>query len=73
MSEEPRAPESAVGTPFVLQELEHQVHSLTTNLLMANARSRELSNEVFLLQEQNVALQKRVTEYEDRDGAPDAA
>lgn len=72
MSQQPQEGEQ-IPIQFVVEELQDVVRRRDNELLVARAQLRQRDDTIRQLQEQNVALQKRVTDYEDRDGLPDAA
>lgn len=71
MSEQPQ--QEQIPVQFVIEQLQDTIRRRDSELLLAGALGRQKDDTIRSLQEQNVALQKRATEHEDRDGAPDAA
>ena len=61
MSEQPQ---EQIPVQFVIEELQDMVRRRENELLLAGALGRQKDDTIRSLQEQNVALQKRVNGYE---------
>lgn len=56
--------EEQIPMQFVVEELQDTIRRRDNELLLANSRNRQKDDTIRSLQEQNVALQKRVNGYE---------
>lgn len=71
MSEQPQ--QEQIPVQFVIEELQDTIRRRDSELLLAGAQGRQQADTIRSLQEQNVALQKRVTELDDAANLPQPA
>lgn len=68
MTEQPQ--QEQIPVQFVIEELQDTIRRRDGELLLAKALGRQQADTIRSLQEQNTALQTRVTAYEDQTSLP---